>query len=725
MKKIAASIIFAVACANAWGQTVVSGVVTDAETGRPVRDANIRVDNSLAKGVTNAEGRFKITNLPDKKHKLSITHVSYAPVSLPVGTTEEVKINMTPTSQNIGQVVVTGTGTHHRLKDSPVPVQVVTASDIAATNATSLLEALQKISPSFTSMVNGMGSTVSLNGMTDDYYIFLVNGRRVSGDDTWQRMNVANIKRVEILNGAASTLYGTNAIGGVINIITNDSKNTVEVQNDFKIANKGRITESANLDVQKGKFGSYTSYKHQEADTWQLSPYEIDKKGELVETNKIASAGFHDDGVTQRFTYDANDRLSFYTEGNFYRYKTDRPEEVYNYDIKHETYGYAFGMKMITTEKSYITFDYNTDIFNSKYDYIVDIKDKKGNITTPKGTSVMRKRTRFHEATLKGVFTLADWNKLSVGVDYQIDALKSTSDNINKEMSSTFAMFVQDEMTIGGGLHALLGVRYLYHSNFHNYATPNVALMYRIGGLNLRANYAMGYKAPTLSEIYATDVAKTIDRMTIGNTALKAEKNNYFGFNAEYQMSWLTVSGNVFLNKVRDMIDYVTIAQGDEAMAKYGHKTVRQRQNINHASVLGTTLAMNANLGCGLSLNAAYTHLKAKDDDTDATLDKTIKNAWTMGAQWARSWGLYTLHANVNGRIYSRRFSESYGYAPHYNMWDISTRHTFSLKKLILEPGFGVENVFDWTDDRPYNSNYATLNPGRTFYVSCSIKFKY
>lgn len=725
MKKIAASIVFAVACASAWGQTTVSGVVKDAETGRPVRDAYIRVDNSLAKGVTNSEGRFRITNLPDKKHKLSITHVSYAPISVSASTTDELKLTMTPSAQNIGQVVVTGTGTHHRLKDSPVPVRVITADEIQSTNATTLSEALQKLSPSFTSMVNGLSATITMNGLTNDYYIMLVNGKRVTGNDKWERVNVGNIKRVEILNGAASVLYGTNAIGGVINVITEDSKNSVEVRNDFTMKNNGRLSESANIDVQKGKFGSFSSYKHEEADTWQLSPYEVNKKGETVETNKIASAGFHDDGATQKFTFDANDRLSFYAEGSYYRHKTDRPAEVYKYDIKHESYGYAFGMKMMATAKSYITFDYNTDIYNSKYDYFTDVKNKKGEVTIPNGSSLTRRRDRFHEAALKGVFTLADWNKLSVGTSYLVDAVKSPAEKIDKKMSSTFATFVQDEMTLKCGFGALFGVRYVYNQNFHGYATPNVALMYRAGGLNLRANYSMGYKTPTINQMYFTEMAKNADRLTIGNKNLKPEKNNYYGFNADYQTSWLTISGNVFLNKVRDLIDYVTIAEGDEAMAQYGHETVRQRQNVNRASIFGATLAMNASLGYGFSLNAAYTYLKAKNDETEKPLDKTVKNAWTMGAQYAHSWGLYTLHANVNGRIYSRRYSTTYGYAPHYNMWDISTRHTLNLRKLTVEPGFGVENLFDWTDDRPYNSNYATLSPGRTFVVSCAIKFKY
>ena len=65
-----------------------------------------------------------------------------------------------------------------------------------------------------------------------------------------------------------------------------------------------------------------------------------------------------------------------------------------------------------------------------------------------------------------------------------------------------------------------------------------------------------------------------------------------------------------------------------------------------------------------------------------------------------------------------------YGYAPEYQLWDLNTRHSFNLKSVIIEPGCGMENLFDYMDDRPYNSNYATLTPGRSFYISLSLKFK-
>ncbi len=697
-------------------QVAISGRVVDAGSRRPVAGAYVRVDKSMQKAVTNADGEFQLSGLSDGSLLLSVTHVSYEPQSVRVENGGSgLQIELKESNLNVGQVVVTGTGTHHRLKDSPVPVHVLTQKDIAQVNATTVDEVLQMLSPSFTTMTNGMGTFLNFNGLSDDYFVFLLNGRRIGGDDAFSRINVNNIKRIELLNGASSTLYGTNALGGVINIITDDAKNSISVQSDTKVRSKARVSESVNVDVQKGKVGSYTSYQYETADCWQLSPYE-EKKGELVETNKIASTGYHTNLLTERLTFDVNDHLSFYAEGDYYRNVTNRPFDVYAYDVFHESYGYAAGAKWLLKDGNYLTADFNTDIFNSKYNYY----KKSG--TFEAGDDVLRKRTRYHNASLKGIFNLGKHHKLSVGSEFVFDALKSVSDNIDKETDNTIALFAQDEVKILSQLKALVGLRYLYHNVFGSYATPNVSVLYSLPHLNIRASYSAGYKAPTLSEVYATDIAKTTDRMTLGNQNLKPEKSNYFSFNTEYNYRWFSLSGSVFLNKVRDMIDYATISTGDEAMSKYGHKTVRQRQNINRAQLFGVNLSAIAHLGYGFSLRAAFSYLYAKDEETGNPLDKTIKNSWTLGAGWTRTWGVYTMNASLNGQIYSRRYSETYGYAPHYTLWNLNTSHAFRLKKFVIEPGVGIENLFNWKDDRPYNSNYATLNPGRTAYASIKLR---
>lgn len=703
-------------------QVSISGKIVSADTNEPVVGANIRIDQSLSGCTTNGKGEFNINNLPDGKHVLRITHVSYTPKSVTTkGGEKNLLIKLQDSFTNIGQVVVTGTGTHHRMTDSPVPVSVITAKDLSNASVTSLDEALQKLTPSFSSMTNGMGTTLSLNGLPDDYFIFLENGKRLYGDDTYARINVAKIKRIEILNGASSALYGTNAIGGVINIITDDAKNAINVSSDTRYASKGRFTQSVNADVNTGKFGSYTSYRRQQAEGWQLNPYEENSKThELEETGKVASTGFYANTVNQKFTFDATDKLSFYARGGYYDNKTRRPYEAYDYNILHETFNYGIGTQYMISKGNYITADYYADHFSSSYCFFKDNKTYNGKA----GEEQVRKRTRNHNLSIKGIFKLGGRHKLSVGTEYIVDVLKSQTDNIAKEDAYTLALFAQDEIKLLRNLQALIGVRYIYHENFKNHATPNVALMYKPGKFNFRASYAAGFRTPTLSELYATDIAKKNDRLTIGNLDLKPEKNDYFSLSAEYVHERFSVSVNAFYNNIRDMIDYNTIATGDKAMEQYGHKEVRQRDNIAEAKVYGINVSANAYLGAGFNLSGGYTHLNTQDVELEQPIDKSIKNAYNINAQWAHSWKIYRLNINLNGRINSKRFSKSYGYAPDYQLWDLNTRHSFNLKSVIIKPGCGIENLFDYTDDRPYNSNYATLTPGRSFYISLSLKFK-
>ena len=116
-------------------QITISGTVIDSETGAPIIGANIRVNHSLNGCTTNAKGEFILRDLPNSKQAISITHVSYAPQAYTTDKSEKnVIIRMIENHVNIGQVVVTGTGTHHRMTDSPVPVTVITAKDFHDAN---------------------------------------------------------------------------------------------------------------------------------------------------------------------------------------------------------------------------------------------------------------------------------------------------------------------------------------------------------------------------------------------------------------------------------------------------------------------------------------------------------------------------------------------------------------------------------------------------------------
>ena len=256
LKKLILS-VFAFAVIPVCAQVTLGGIVIDSETGKPVQGANIRVEHSLSGTSANSKGEFSITNLPQQEsYKLSVTHVSYLPVTVTTGADNSIIIKMQESYINLGQVVVTGTGTHRRMTNSPVPIQVITAKDIENAGATSLEDALTKLSPNITTMTNGMGTFLNLNGMSQDYMIILENGHRLGGDERMARIGTGNIKRIEIQSGAASALYGSEAIGGVINIITDDSKNGIGASSYTHYTSHGRFTQTVDADVSQGRLSS-------------------------------------------------------------------------------------------------------------------------------------------------------------------------------------------------------------------------------------------------------------------------------------------------------------------------------------------------------------------------------------------------------------------------------------------------------------------------------------
>lgn len=666
--------------------------------------------------------------------------------------TEQKTIDLNP-------VVITGTGTYRRAETSPVAVKVISKEELQNSHATNLQDALQMLTTSITTHTNGMGTFVNFNGVSDDYLLILENGKRMSGDDRLSRISMDNIKRIEILSGAASALYGSDAIAGVINIITDESKNRVEASVSTHITSKGRRSNDVNIDVNAGKFSSFTSFNQKKADNWQVNNYQEFKEDDeivLKLTGRPMSQGFHSENISERMEWRFNDALSIYAKGNYYDYMTDRPQnakyftqsknkttgaytysekQAYTYDLHHKSHSYGTGLRWVPNNDTHVYLDLFSDNFSSKYDYW-QTADEEAYVET-------RKRTNYYNETLRGIFRLSSLNKLSGGVEFEQNYLNSTSDNIDSENINTYNIFAQDEINITEGLEAVVGARYAYNSNFGSNFTPNIALFYHIGGLRLRASYAGGFKAPSLSQMYATDQAKTSARYTINNTQLKPEKSSFWNANAEYSNKWLSVSVTGFINNIRDMINYRTMTQQEIDNDKHltelyneGWTTIRKRDNIDKATLKGISSNVKFLLPMGFTIGGGYTYtysnaetmtLDTKKQEyviTESPVDKSVKNVANVNAAWDKRWKNYHLNVSLVGHIQSSRYSSTYGYADGYSQWDLHTRHVITMKQFTLEPGIGIENIFNKRDTSPWNSNYSTINPGRALYVSLVMKFK-
>ena len=432
-KKMLATLLIAGCAQGAFAQDrVLTGRVIDTETGRPVSGANIRVAESLTGCTTNNDGYFTL-NLPERADRIRISHLAYEPELYSVASAEgEVVIRLTEKYVNINPVVVTGTGTHRRMDNSPIPVQVFSTKDLRTANVANVQEAMSKLNPSVSFMTNGMGTTMSMNGLSDRYILVLENGKRLAGDDTYTRIDMANVKRIEVLSGAASALYGSDAIAGVINIITDDSQNKANITSNTRYGSKNQFTQSVNADFQTGKFGSFTSYQRQQADGWQLNPYTEDDDGNLVETNKQASTGFHSNTIGQRFTFDPNDPAG---------------DNTTDYDMRHATYTYGGGAQYMINEKSYLNADYFSDNHSTYKDYFFG---------DDAGLDEMTKRIHHHNLNLKGIFQLGQYNKLSTGFEFIRETLSSESDNIEGKGVSTMSLYAQDEITLNKHFQGVL-----------------------------------------------------------------------------------------------------------------------------------------------------------------------------------------------------------------------------------------------------------------------------
>lgn len=722
-KLLAAFLCYGIGC-PVFAQVTLKGMVIG-ENEEPLAGGNVWIEYTTIGASTNAKGEFLLEKIPDGNHTLKVSMVGYAGVSEPVNTSSgNLVIRMKASQLKLNEVVVTGTGTMNRQSSAPVTVDVISRKELQNAALPSFVDAMVALSPSLSFTPNAMGSGLQLNGLSNKYVLIMVDGKRLAGDVSGNidlsRINMYNIKRIEILKGAASSLYGSEAIGGVINIITQNRNETLFVSSDTRYAGYGQFSQAINVDMNTKWFSASTSYQHNQSDGWKLNPQEKTSAGKLKDTYKQAVNASHSDVLSQKFTVHVSDALNAYIEGSLFERKTKRAVE-YGYDLKYTDYAIGVGANYSLKDKGVINFDLHTDNF----DYLkVYTADKK---THRIGEEDRQRRQKYYDANLKGTFNLGGMNRIVAGTQYQLNYLDSQSDIADGSREVyTLSFYLQDEIRLfDKKLQLVPGIRYVYNETFKTRLTPKMSALYSFGHFKFRASYSAGYRAPDLKHLFSNTESKASGGKTslvLANINLKPELSNYYSLNAEYTNRFLTVSVSGYINEVKDLI---TRRETESFNTAYEGQfdNIKQYVNASKVRIKGIDISANSDLGHNITMGIGYNLVDSKNEDTGKPLEKISKHTGTVNAGWHKKWWKLTSHINLNGRLQSKRYYAAED-GRSFNLWNFSTRHTFEQHNgIILEPGFGVENLFDFIDTRPYGANYATLSPGRTYYVSLSVRF--
>ena len=663
---------------------------------------------------------------------------------------ERTDSSMTTRTYNLNPVVVTGSGHHQRLKSTATPVHVLSAQEIHEQGITNFGDALTRMMPQASMAPNSMGTFLRLNGLGNKYILILINGQKLSGDISnnvdLSRINMSRVKRIEILDGAASSLYGSDAIAGVINIITDQpTQHLISVASDTRVSGHGQLTEDVTLDIYKNGFGSYTSFNHDRADSYQTTDLEY-VKGSDTETQRTIApffTGYRSNIVGQKFTYAPTQHLAL-NAGLDYSYKiTDRPESRSDisggtdYEMRYKGLRWNVGGIYKFTNRHSLQADFTVDRFRYGKEYDVATK------TYAIGDYVQSKKQRTMDGEVKAILGLLPGSTSIFGADWRKDYLTATSGNINQHVY-TLAAYAQHEHRLLKDVTATVGLRYTHHETFGNQLSPKAVLMYAPGNFRFRATYSTGFRAPGLDEIYYHyfSVNRGKAQIIFGNRDLKAEHSHYASLNAEYRSDLIAVSVTGFINRINDMVvrkdipvDETTMARlrsefpemTDDQAAKLERYSLYQNSDLGDVKGLQLNVSANIFRGFNLSANYAYTYARNKTDNEWTTMERSIRHAATIAANYHHTWNWYSLHVNLNGKLQSKTYYTSYEDAPGFGIWNINTIHTFRVVKWAdIEPSIGIENIFDRVDRRIDSSDrkYALYSPGRMLVVGLRLKVK-
>ena len=624
-------------------------------------------------------------------------------------------------------MVVTASQYETAIKNAPASISVITREEIDKLPATDISTALESVAGVHVARTTGAEPRIIIRGLQNqnsangNYTLFLINGRRISSSETVIRgasfdlssIPMSAIERIEVVRGPMSSLYGSEAIGGVVNVILKQVSTETHVS--------GSLTYSMPEDNKANALLS-------------------DADGELKSGNVFVSGSIIPDVLTYTTTVDISERNAWFPEDagasfspqteqkrnvfrgslNWYATdqdeiyldlsysKDDRVENSYFSNFNRLATSYYEGEKLTGTLGHVRSWDWG----ESDASYFYETAEVDEDNFHPMVDAAVLSQDN-HTVDAKFVVDQFESQILSLGAQVSYTSVENERDYSSSRSVTQSAAYVQDEYFVTDDLTATVSSRLTHNNQFGNDFSPRVYFVYNgIDNVTFKGGYGEGFKSPTpfqSSEDFS--LVSCGGRCTlVGNPDLKPQTSKTYEFSAMYSGVDGYVQATAFYNDVKNLIDR------DLTPFFNGTSAIIQYENVDKVETKGIELEGSYELSVSWSFtaNATYTDAVNKVDDKDiAYSPEWLANAnlnWLATRDLAFFTGL-----NYTGK---QKDGSDADLDP-YTIVSLGGSYAFNDNFKLRA---GVTNL---TDERLDQSNqvYEETEVGRTYYLKMDFDF--
>lgn len=539
----------------------------------------------------------------------------------------------------LNPTTVTASRSEHAVADAPASVTVISAEEIRAKGATNLLEALRGL-PGITLSGRQVGGrkNISIRGMEDRHTLVLVDGRRISSTDDvighsdyqYGWVAIDQIERIELVRGPMSALYGSEAMGGVVNIITRKATSRWHADASLR-GDTGAGDGHALSATAGGPLGGGLSLRLSAEDLRRgATPLEEDHRLSEIE-GQSRQAGSLSLGYQLAQGHDLSLDL-LRSDEQRWRHElrgTTLFRDRYDLDRSQEALGYTGQWGAVRSDLRYT---------RSKFD-VSNRRTRGVSNTRPQAL-----RDDIADGSL--AFALGERHFVTLGGEYREEQLENAGLAGGSDEAIHQAVYLQDEVSLAPDWALTLGARLDRHELFGSETSPRAYLVWRATPeLTFKAGYGEAFRAPTLKQISPNYVGAEGPHTFYGNPDIRPETSRAYELGVDWRRDGSAYTATLFHNDVEDLIDYRLLRQ-------VGPRRYYIYDNISRATLDGFEASARQALGHGFALSASFLYLDARNDATDDKLNGRPAFSLAPALEWnGGPWGLL-LGAQYTGRQY-------------------------------------------------------------------------